>query len=95
MANNGVDGNSSEFFITNPDDTSNGFLDFRYTIFGKLISGDNVRQDLAATQVGPNSSGEDSPPFEAPKIESMSITTMTTGGVLLLKASTGASGPTR
>ena len=32
-------------------------------------------------------------PFEDPKIESMSITTMTTGGVLLLKASSGAQGP--
>ena len=44
MANNGVDGNTSEFFVTGPDDTgstntnfSDGFLDFRYTIFGKLI----------------------------------------------------------
>ena len=77
MANNGVDGNSSEFFITGPDDLatdpssgqpasnfSDGFLDFRYTIFGKLIAGDNVRQALAATQVGPNSSGEDSEPFD-------------------------------
>ncbi len=70
MANNGVDGNSSEFFITGPDDVSNGsntdlsdgFLDFRYTIFGKLIEGDNVRQALAATQVGPNSSGETASP---------------------------------
>ena len=44
MANNGVDGNSSEFFVTNPDDMSDGDLDFRYTIFGKLISGDNVRR---------------------------------------------------
>ena len=51
MANDGVDGNSSEFFITNPDDMSDGFLDFRYTIFGKLIAGDNVRQAIAATPV--------------------------------------------
>jgi len=92
MANDGVDGNSSEFFITNPDDMSNGFLDFRYTIFGKLISGDDVRQAIAATQVGPNNN-ETSTPFEAPKIVSMSVTTVTTGGVLMLKASSGAQGP--
>ena len=72
MANNGVDGNSSEFFVTGPDDTgttntnlSDGFLDFRYTIFGKLISGDNVRQAIAATPVTTNSSGEDSQPRDA------------------------------
>ena len=106
MANNGVDGNSSEFFITGPDDLatdpssgqpasnfSDGFLDFRYTIFGKLIEGDNVRQALAATQVGPNSSGEDSEPFEAPQIESMSIVSQPDAGVFLLKAASTASGP--
>src|SRR5208282_6165046 len=82
MANNGVDGNSSEFFITGPDDTSastngdfsDGFLDFRYTIFGKLISGDNVRQAIAATQVTTNTStNEDSQPLVAPQILSMSV----------------------
>ncbi len=97
MANNGVDGNTSEFFITNPDDMSNGFLDFRYTIFGKLISGDYVRQAIAATQVGPKG-GELSAPFEPPKILSISVATMATttatpGGVLMLKASSAAQGP--
>ena len=79
MANNGVDGNSSEFFITGPttghrpqsgqpaSNFNDGFLDFRYTIFGKLIAGDNVRQALAATQVGANSSGEDSQPVRGPE----------------------------
>ncbi len=94
MANNGVDGNSSEFFITNPDDMSNGFLDFRYTIFGKLISGDDVRADMASTPVEDNSSGEDSEPLTPPLIESMSIVQETTGGgVFMLKAATGATGP--
>ena len=92
MANNGADGNSSEFFVTNPDDMSNGFLDFRYTIFGKLIAGDNVRQAIAATPVTTNSSGEDSQPLTAPTILSMSVTTETSAGVFLLKAATGATG---
>jgi cyclophilin family peptidyl-prolyl cis-trans isomerase len=92
MANDGVDGNSSEFFITNPDDMSDGFLDFRYTVFGKLISGDNVRQAIAATPVTTNSSGEDSLPLTAPVIESMSIITQTSDDVLMLSAATGASG---
>jgi cyclophilin family peptidyl-prolyl cis-trans isomerase len=94
MANNGVDGNSSEFFVTSPDDTSNGFLDFRYTIFGKLISGDNVRQAIAATPVTTNSStNENSKPLTAPKILSMSVTTETNAGVLMLKAASTAQGP--
>ena len=106
MANDGVDGNSSEFFITGPDDLatnpssgqpasnfSDGFLDFRYTIFGKLIEGDNVRQALAETQVGPDSSGEFSEPFAAPQIESMSIVSQPDAGVFLLKAASSASGP--
>jgi cyclophilin family peptidyl-prolyl cis-trans isomerase len=93
MANDGVDGNSSEFFVTNPDDTSDGFLDFRYTIFGKLISGDNVRQAIAETQVGTNASGEDSAPFQDPTITSMSIVTVTDFGVVMLQAQSGATGP--
>ena len=94
MANNGVDGNSTEFFITNPDDMSDGFLDFRYTIFGKLISGDNVRAAIAATPVTTNSSGEDSQPLTPPKILSMSVVNQTSGGgVLELQAAPGASGP--
>ena len=93
MANDGADGNSSEFFITNPDDTSDGFLDFRYTIFGKLISGDNVRQAIAATPVTTNTSThEDSKPLTAPQIESMSIVTETSDSVLMLTAATGATG---
>ncbi len=94
MANNGVDGNTSEFFITNPDDMSDAFLDFRYTIFGKLISGDNVRAAIAAKPVTTGSSGEDSQPLTPPKILSMSVVNQTSGGgVLELQAAPGASGP--
>ena len=92
MANNGVDGNSSEFFVTNPNDMSDGFLDFRYTIFGKLISGDDVRQAVAATPVTVNSSGEDSQPVTPMTIESMSVATETSTGLLLLQAQSGAAG---
>ena len=42
-----------------------GFLDFRYTIFGKLISGDTIRQAIAAVPVQNDSSGEDSQPVTA------------------------------
>ena len=91
MANNGEDGNSSEFFVTNPDNASNGFLDFRYTIFGKLIAGDNVRAAIASTPVTTNtSSGENSQPVTPITIESASVTTETTGGVLQLSALSGA-----
>ena len=93
MANDGVDGNSSEFFITNPNDTSDGFLDFRYTIFGKLIAGDAVRGAISSTPVTTNSSGEDSQPVTAPQILSMKVVTETDAGVFMLNAATGASGP--
>ena len=76
-----------------PNDMSDGFLDFRYTIFGKLISGDNVRQAIAATPVTTNTSThEDSQPLTAPKIESMSIVTETSDSVLMLQARDGSDG---
>ena len=106
MANNGVDGNSSEFFITNPStsnvsnsdgtttyaDMGDGFLDFRYTIFGKLISGDNVQQAINAAPVVAVTSGQASQPVTPPVIESMSVITEKSDGVLMLSASTGATG---
>ena len=110
MANSGEDSNSSEFFITGPDDTgtvnpntgaantnfSDGFLDFRYTLFGKLIAGDNVRQAIAATPVTTNpSTGEVSQPVTAPVIESMSISTDPNAGVFLLKAASSPRAPIR
>ncbi len=98
MANNGEDGNSSEFFITGPDDVgttnsnfSDGFLDFRYTIFGKLISGDNVRQAIANTPV------QGSQPVTPVTIESVDIINPPAAGapddgVLILSAASGATG---
>ncbi len=93
MANNGVDGNSSEFFITNPNDMSDGFLDFRYTVFGKLITGDAVRGAISTTPVENNGGGEISAPLTPPKILSMSVTIETNNGVMELKAASGANGP--
>src|SRR5208283_1675946 len=59
----------------------------------KLIAGDSVRQAIAATPVTTNnSSGEDSQPVTAPKILSMSVTTETNAGVLMLSALSGATG---
>jgi len=106
MANNGADGNGSEFFVTDPSlnnvtqadgstthaDMGDGFLDFRYTVFGKLISGDSVRQAIAATPVTTTSSGENSQPVTAPNIFSISATTETNAGVLMLSALPGATG---
>ena len=95
MANNGVDGNSSEFFITNPDSSLNGFLDFRYTIFGKLVEGDGVRQDIANVPVKDNGATppETSQPTTPIDITSVSILPSDTqDGVFMLKAQTGASG---
>ena len=94
FANDGVDGNGSEFFITNPDDMSDGFLDFRYTIFGKLISGDNVRR-TSGRHAGHDQHGDQrrQPADVVPKILSMSVTTETDAGVFMLQAASGATGP--
>ena len=107
MANNGADGNSSEFFVTGPSvdnvtstggsvnyaDMGDGFLDFRYTIFGKLIAGDDVRQAIAATPVTINPSGEVSQPVTPVIITSMSILPAETNtGVFMFQAVSGATG---
>jgi cyclophilin family peptidyl-prolyl cis-trans isomerase len=59
LANSGRDTNQSQFFITTD---SPQFLDFQYTIFGQLVSGQNVVQEM--TQVATstrNSSGQPMP----------------------------------
>ncbi|MFH0834164.1 MAG: peptidylprolyl isomerase [Patescibacteria group bacterium] len=44
MANRGADTNTSQFFIDQADNT---FLDFKHTVFGQVISGLRVVDDIA------------------------------------------------
>ena len=53
------DTNNSQFFITADAES---FLDFQYTIFGQLVSGDNVRAEInAVPQDNANGSGDGTP----------------------------------
>ena len=78
----GPDTNDSEFFITS-DAYREG--DFQYTIIGKLVAGDNIRQAIAAVPVNADGS-----PVHAPIIDSVSIVPDTNYGLVMLKAGTAA-----
>ncbi len=73
MANAGANTNGSQFFIcTGPDAANlNGFPN--YTQFGKVVSGMDVVQNIAAVPVGPNNQGEVSSPVNPPYITKIVI----------------------
>ncbi len=77
------DTNDCQFFIT-----SNTFADgdFQYTILGKLVAGDNIRQAIADVPVGPAANGELSKPLNPPIIDSVSIVPNIEYGLVMLKA---------
>ena len=87
MANAGKDTGDSQFFITSK---STRWLDGDYTIFGKLIAGDSVRE--AIENVATNSSTNI--PSTSVIIDSMTITSDTHDAVLSIKANAGATGST-
>lgn len=62
MANAGPDTQGSQFFIVHEDSTDN--LQKLYTIFGHLVEGEDVLDDIADSAVVPNQSGESSRPVE-------------------------------
>jgi cyclophilin family peptidyl-prolyl cis-trans isomerase len=95
MANSGTDTNDCQFFITAGKDTSGNFNyfrdgDYQYTIIGKLVAGDTVRQEVAGVSVVDNGSGETSKPVNPPIIDSVSIVTNTEYGLVLLKPTSAA-----
>jgi len=73
MANAGPNTNGSQFFICTVDDSQ--ALQPLYTEFGKIISGMNVVQRIAAIPVVTNPSGEASDPTKNAVIESVTIKT--------------------
>jgi cyclophilin family peptidyl-prolyl cis-trans isomerase len=86
MANSGPDTNGSQFFVT--IGTQRG-LDFDKTIFGQLVEGFNVRDDIAAVATDSNSK-----PITPVVMTSVSIIQDTTDAVLLLSASPSATSAT-
>ena len=104
MANAGRDTADSQFFITaltgagstNPIGLTNPLqnLNFRYTIFGHLVSGFETYQKMITTDVTTNPSipGEVSKPTETIAIVSASVITDTQNAVLRVTAPDGFTG---
>lgn len=73
MANAGPNTNGSQFFITHID--LSGRLDKKYTIFGTVVEGLDVVDQIAQVPVGPSATGEVSSPTEPAFIESIEVIT--------------------
>ena len=91
LANSGTDTNDCQFFITAAPYRDG---DYTYTIIGKLVAGDDIRQALAAVPVESNGAAtnpEISKPINPPIIDSITIdTTDYQYGLVMLKAGTAA-----
>lgn len=72
MANSGPDTQGSQFFIMHAD--RSGSLAKDYTIFGQLVEGDAVLDDIADSAVVPGLNGEPSRPAEGLLIREIVIT---------------------
>ena len=86
MAKAADDTNDSQFFIT---EGAQRHLDFIHSIFGLLIEGESVRQQISNVAVDP--SGNDRPVADV-VMESVSTFVDTQNAVLMLKAPEGATG---
>lgn len=73
MANAGRNTNGSQFFICSGTDAANLNGMPLYTQFGKVVSGMDVVQKIAAVEVGPGNGNEISRPVEPPWIKSVTI----------------------
>ncbi|MEK8130975.1 peptidylprolyl isomerase [Paenibacillus filicis] len=73
MANAGPDTNGSQFFICTGADSENLNQAPNYTIFGKVSSGMDTVQTIAATPVDKDGRGESSKPKEVVKMLSIEI----------------------
>ncbi len=87
MANGGPDSNDSQIFITS---LAQSHLDYQYTIFGKLVAGDDMRKAIENVEVEDNGNGEISSPLYPPQIVSCEIVENTQYGLVMLKAANGA-----
>ncbi len=78
------DTNDSQFFLT---DLATRHLDFNHTIFGMLVAGDFIRDEINNVAVGANDK-----PTKDVIMESVEIFTDTENGVLMIKAAQGFTG---
>ncbi|GMR23620.1 MAG: hypothetical protein BMS9Abin37_2066 [Acidobacteriota bacterium] len=86
MAKAADDTNDSQFFITEGAQRS---LDFNHSIFGLLIEGESVRQQISNVAVDPSNNDR---PVTDVVMESVSTFVDTQNAVLMLKAPEGATG---
>ena len=84
MANAGDDTNSSQFFITT---SQPGFLDFQHTIFGQLVEGSNILQQM--TQVSRDSMDS---PVSPILITGTRVNTTSPDGALLIDTTSATAG---
>ena len=87
LANRGDDTNDCQFFITAVPYRDG---DYQYTIIGKLVAGDDIRQAIASVPVEANGWNEVSKPINAPIVDSVSIVPNTEYGLVMLKAGSAA-----
>jgi cyclophilin family peptidyl-prolyl cis-trans isomerase len=71
MANAGANTQGSQFFICHGPNAE--VLPFRYTIFGKVVSGMDTLDKIASVPVGRSPSGEASKPTDPPRIVDVTI----------------------
>ncbi|MEX2187537.1 MAG: peptidylprolyl isomerase [Pirellulales bacterium] len=84
MAKSDDDTNDSQFFLT---DLATRHLDFNHTIFGMIVAGDFIRDEINHVPVG-----EGDKPTADVIMESVEIFTDTENGVLMIKAAAGFTG---
>jgi cyclophilin family peptidyl-prolyl cis-trans isomerase len=93
MANaGGTDTNNTQFFInTGPADS----LGYNYTVFGQLVSGQNILQEITAIPVTTNpTTQEDSEPTSPLTITSASLSSTNPDGVVILNTTAARPGET-
>ncbi len=87
LANSGPDSNDCQFFVTAAPYRDG---DYQYTIVGKLVAGDDIRQAIANVPVEESNWGEMSQPINAPIIDSVTVVPDTEYGLVMLKAGPAA-----
>ncbi len=93
MANSGPNSNSSQFFITSPEEASPYAPgSFRYTIIGYLLSGNNILTDIMNVPVATNPITGFPDPVNPVTMTKVTMGTDNQDGVLQLSAAAGTTG---
>lgn len=94
MAKSDDDTNDSQFFVT---EVATRSLDFNHSIFGKLIEGESVRQNISNVATNPDGivgNADDDRPVNTVRIEGMTVYVDKQNRALILKAPEGTTGGT-